>query len=74
MCQPHDPITHVRIIRCAHGTNYVTLGPLTLHLTDEELALLARTIGKLAEREPYLGQLIGSAPCPEDAPTPEDVL
>jgi hypothetical protein len=54
MPQTTSPVGHVRIMRCEHGTNYVTLGHVTLHLTDPELVLLDRTIHKLDRREPDL--------------------
>ena len=44
MPYPTSPVGHVRIMRCEHGTNYVTLGPVTLHLTDPELVLLSQQL------------------------------
>lgn len=58
MCQTADPITHIRIVRCYHGTNYVSMGNLTLALSDEELVLLDRTIHKMAQREPVLQEML----------------
>lgn len=54
MCQTHPPVTLVRIQRCLHGVNHVTLGNLTLHLSNDELALLDQAIRKLARRDPAL--------------------
>lgn len=58
MSHASSTVSHVRIMRCEHGTNYVTLGPVTLHLTDPELVLLDRTIHKLALREPPLREAL----------------
>ena len=55
MCLPNTPgVEHVRIIRCPHGTNFVTFGRITLVMTDAELALLDHAIRKLADRTPAL--------------------
>lgn len=62
-----SPVGHVRIMRCEHGTNYVTLGPVTLHLTDPELVLLDRTIHKLAQRQPVLQQALLEGLCCNNA-------
>ena len=63
MCQTTQPIAHARITRCVHGTNYVTMGHVTLQLSDDELVLLDRTIHKLAHREPVLQRALYRALC-----------
>lgn len=54
MCQTTYPIPSVSIVRCQHGVCHVKLGHLTLHMTDNEIVLLAQTIHALAWRTPDL--------------------
>ncbi len=58
MCQTADPAAHVRVIRCAHGTTFLTLGNVTLSLSDAELVLIDRAIHKLSQRHPLLQQAL----------------
>ncbi|MGC4030847.1 MAG: hypothetical protein QM754_03735 [Tepidisphaeraceae bacterium] len=72
MCQTADPISHVRIIRCEHGTSYVTLGNVTLALSDHELVLIDQAIHKLARHHPRLQRELLQALCANNAPEPEE--
>lgn len=54
MCQQHQPVQHVRVLRCEHGTNFLAIGFLQLALTDDELVLLGRAIHVLSYRHPSL--------------------
>lgn len=44
----------VRLVHCAHGAYHLTVGGVTLHLTEAELALLGRAIHVMAGRKPAL--------------------
>lgn len=67
MCQISSPSTHVRIMRCSHGTNFLTLGNLTLAITDSELVLVDRAIHKLAHRHPLLQRAVYEGLCANNA-------
>jgi hypothetical protein len=58
MCQAYSPFNHIQICRCPHGTNFVTLGNMTLTLSDSELVLIDRAIHKLAQRHPLLQRAV----------------
>jgi hypothetical protein len=44
----------VRLMHCPHGAYHLTIGGVTLHLTEAELALLGRAIHVMAGRKPTL--------------------
>jgi hypothetical protein len=44
----------VRLVHCPHGAYHLTVGGVTLHLTEAELALLGRAIHVMAGRKPAL--------------------
>jgi hypothetical protein len=46
--------TGVRLMHCPHGAYHLTVGGVTLHLTEGELALLGRAIHVMAGRKPAL--------------------
>jgi hypothetical protein len=46
----------IRLALCPYGTFHLTLGGVTLHLTEEELAMLGRAIHVMAGRHPTLLQ------------------
>lgn len=70
MCQTSSPVEFVRIVRCAHETNYVTLGKVTLALSDAELVLIDRAIHKLAQQHPALQQAVLEGLCANNALQP----
>lgn len=74
MCLPNATagFEHVRIQRCPHGTNFVTLGRLTLMLSDAELSLLDHAIVKLAARTPALWRQLHRLPAAADDVPPSD--
>lgn len=71
----HDAaaFSHVRIVRCPHGTNFVTLGNLTLTLCDTELALIDRAIHKLAQQHPRFQQTLFAGLCANNAAYHDEV-
>lgn len=42
----------IRLWRCPHGTFHLTLGPVSLHLTDVELTRLGQVIRTWAQHHP----------------------
>ena len=54
MFQPDPSLSKTRLMRCGCGTYDMTIGPVTLHLLEEELLLMVRTTWKMAERSPAL--------------------
>lgn len=63
MCQQHEPIAHVRIMKCPHDTNFLSIGMVQLALTDDELVLIGRAIHALSYPHPYLQQKLIEAIC-----------
>ncbi len=49
----HRPLAqgpHSRISRCSHGTVHVSVGSLTLRLSEREFFELSATVGRATER------------------------
>ena len=44
----------VRFSRCSHGTYFLSVGPATLALTQDELVQIARSVYRAAENQPQL--------------------
>jgi hypothetical protein len=74
MCQTQSLFTHVRIIRCEHGTNYVSLGNITLALNDAELVLIDQAIHLLAVQHPAFRRALYGGPCTDSTRQNEGVI
>ena len=45
---------NVRFARCSHGTYFLSVGPATVALTQEDLVAVARSVYRAAEDQPQL--------------------
>lgn len=72
MCQSGDESPHVRLMLCHHGTYHLIVGPVTLRLTEDELANVARAILAMSQNHPSLrAKVIVDGNGPQSAPSPQ---
>ena len=64
---PPDSFHSSRGYRCGCGRYHLTVGPVTLNLTESELVLLGRTVHALAARRPELEARLVAAVSEDDA-------
>lgn len=50
--------TDVRLLLCQHGRYYLTVGNVTLSLSERELAYVGRAIASMAQSRPALDGLL----------------
>ena len=64
---PPDSFHNSRGYRCGCGRYHLTVGPVTLNLTESELVLVGRTIHALAARRPDVHARLVAAVREDDA-------
>jgi len=57
---PH-PFGRTRVYHCGCGRYHLSIGPLTLDLSESELILLGRTVHEMASRRPELAARLATS-------------
>jgi len=71
MCDTDGSFTRARVMRCACGKYHLTLGAVTLNLSEDELVLVARTIHAMAGRHPELRAKLEASLCADQWTSPD---
>ena len=53
MNENHRP-NNIKLTRCSHGTYHLSVGKVTLHISEDDLSAIVASANELAESEPTL--------------------